>query len=387
MRILMIAPGYSPHSSRPVEWLVNRGVEVVFYDRVNPFPNGMAGYEFHFSSQLRGKSYIKKISNQLGCYLERQIEINPIVDLFHRRKCDLVHVSNVNISAAFCAEALLHPLVLTVWGSDINALFLKDSHSEYRARIGNALSSADLILADSEDMEEKCSKLAGQKINTHLHFLGVNTQLFKPGYTNEALSWRRGLNISVDAKVFLSIRGLRPHYGQNHIISAFAKARAYLPAQTVLVINTLSSDHEFEAKLRKMTCDLGVEQDIRWMPPVPMSQLPFVYAGVDVIVNYPFRDAFPVSFIEAAACKKQVISSRLPAYNGTFAEKYFTFVLPEDYQSLSKALVSSLKAEKYNHSQILNAAREFVSLNFDESICAEHLILYYKELLSARKCV
>ena len=65
------------------------------------------------------------------------------------------------------------------------------------------------------------------------------------------------------------------------------------------------------------------------MEEVPFAQLPEIYALADVIINYPSMDTLPVTFMEAAACERPVVTSRLPSYMGTFAERYFLMVEPE----------------------------------------------------------
>jgi glycosyltransferase involved in cell wall biosynthesis len=221
-----------------------------------------------------------------------------------------------------------------VWGSDINDLFLPNASPVLRRQVGEALLEADLILIDSADLRGKCAALAGRKVLTELITLGVNVDLFHPGYSIAALEWRRRLGISTDTTVLLSMRGWSPLYRHESILEAFANALPRLNSEAVLVFKILKrvrTDREiYENKMRDLVEKLGISQKVRWMEEVPFNLLPEVYSFADVIINYPSMDAFPVTFLEAAACECPVISCRLPAYGGTFAEEYFDMVSPDD---------------------------------------------------------
>jgi len=125
--------------------------------------------------------------------------------------------------------------------------------------------------------------------------------------------------------VLLSIRGLMPTYGHHLILEAFAQARPRLNATSILVFKTLAAVKEYEAQLHRRAEELGVDQWVRWLADVPFAQMPAVYALADLIVNYPAMDAFPVTFMEAAACGRPVITCRLPSYKARLPRNALTW--------------------------------------------------------------
>ena len=390
-KILMVAPLADIHSLRPLNWLLEKGCHVVFASGTNPFPEGRPGFRFmRFPNPRGGQAIPKLLGEKIGSRLYHLLAWTTVLRLkiLRRRiRPTIVHVHWVDDDAYYCAKAGLRPLVLTVWGSDINNHFLPKVNPASRHRVGEALAGADLILIDSSDMQKKCTELAGREVPTELIVQGVKTDRFRPGYTQAAHEWRRRLDISSDATVLLSIRGWSPTYRQESILEAFAGALPRLNYEAVLVFKILKrigTDRTlYEEKMRDLAEKLGVVRMVRWMEEVPLQQLPEIYSLADVILNYPSMDAFPVTFLEAAACECPVISCRLPAYVGTFAEDYFHLVSPDDLTELSDAIVEFVNQKRTAWNGWLHGLRREVCQKFDERIASEQLLHLYQKLSSS----
>jgi glycosyltransferase involved in cell wall biosynthesis len=148
------------------------------------------------------------------------------------------------------------------------------------------------------------------------------------------------LAIPENAKVFLSIRGWS-HFNRHHtILEAFARALPDMKFKPYLIFKKYSSTIEsdnYQMELNELAKKFGITEYIRIMDEVEYNQMPIVYAFSDVIINYPSVDAFPVTFLEAAACERPVITCRLPSYENTFAEKYFRMVSSDSIEELMTA--------------------------------------------------
>ncbi|MGC8490865.1 MAG: glycosyltransferase [Syntrophobacteraceae bacterium] len=343
------------------------GHEVLFMDVNNPFPDGHRGYGF-VPIRYGHEAYV----------------IKQLQDVQKQFKPDVVHVHFVDQRAFLCARAGLRPLVLSVWGSDINDHFLPGADTTRRHMMSMTLSAADLVVVDAPFMETRCRELAGRNIRTELIHLGVNGELFRPGYTKEAADWRRKLDVPQKAGVMLSARAWAPHYRQREIMEAFSRAIPRLNRESILLYkihNRISypENRKYEMELRNLAIELGISQNVRWIEEVPMERLPEIYAMSDVVINYPTKDTLPVTFLEAAACEKPVISILLPSYAKTFAEKLLMMVGPGS-DNLTDAIVCFINGGAGDVQARMKEARRIVLNDFNECTYMARLNNAYLDL-------
>src|SRR5690606_8489267 len=116
----------------------------------------------------------------MGWRLSHRLAVMELRWLRWRFRADLVHVHWVDRRARVCVAAGLRPLVLTVWGSDVNLLLEEGADPVHRSEVSEALAAAGLVIADSTDMRAKCTELAGRDLPMVLLPLGVDTRHFKP---------------------------------------------------------------------------------------------------------------------------------------------------------------------------------------------------------------
>jgi glycosyltransferase involved in cell wall biosynthesis len=231
-------------------------------------------------------------------------------------------------------------------------------------------------------MLDKCETLAGKSLATELLPLGVDTALFRPGYLQEAQAWRHRLSIPEQAHVFLSVRALHPRYGQLDILEAFAQAVPRFPCPPVMLFKRYNNRgvEAYEQQLRRRAAELGLAEHVRWVDGVDFQELPALYAAADTVVNYPAIDGFPVTFLEAAACERPVVSNRLPSYLGTFAERYFRLVEPGDRVAFAAALIEAALQPESERARTTREARSVVEREYDESLTAARLLEIYGRL-------
>ena len=119
---------------------------------------------------------------------------------------------------------------------------------------------------------------------------------------------------------------------------------------------------------------------MRWVDDVPLAELPAIYAMADVVVNFPSMDAFPVTLMEAAACGRPIVTGLLPAYRGSFVEKYSKVVPPGDSAALADALVAEVNGDPREKAEALAAARGVAEREYDESVTTDRFLRIYGEL-------
>jgi glycosyltransferase involved in cell wall biosynthesis len=323
------------------------------------------------------------IGRQASDWLRRRANAYALKRIHADYHPDLVHLYQIDRRAYDCHLAGIRPLVMSSWGTDINQHFAVGADPSYRSQTARALAGADLVIADAADIIAKCEALAGRRLASAILALGIDTRLFRSGYEESAAAFRARAGIPRDSKVLFSMRALTPLYNHESVLEAFALALPRFKPETYLVFKSYNDQavKGYRDQLREVAHRLQVSDRVRWVGQVAFEELPGLYAAADVILNYPTIDGFPVTFLEAAACERTVISVGLPAYSETFAEEYFRLVPPGDLKELADAMIQVVNDGPAL--ECLAAGREAVVRSFSEEESASRLMGIYDRLVDA----
>jgi glycosyltransferase involved in cell wall biosynthesis len=239
------------------------------------------------------------------------------------------------------------PLILSAWGSDINAHFETGCPTACPRDLAiEALTGASLTIVDAPDIPARCEELAGRPIPSEMLHLGVDTDRFCAGLTSERSKLRGQLNISPDDVLLSSMRALSPLYNHDLILDAFALSLPKLRRKAYLLFKTYNADSSYLEMLRCKAREHGMSDRVRFVDEVPPSALPSLYAATDVVINIPRRDSIPVTLLEAAACQRAVICSRLEAYS-SIPDENVTWIPINDCAALSAAITERTNSYQY----------------------------------------
>jgi L-malate glycosyltransferase len=375
MKVMMLGCKNNIHALRPLKLLLDDGDQVLYLDDRNPYPSGRPGFRYANYPYI-GRCLYQRVGPTLGKVISNSSYVPYLNWLGRSFNPDIVHVHWVDCHADYCVKAGLKPLVLSVWGSDINNSF-KPGADPYHAKVlGHALSHSDLVVIDSPEMKEKCEILAGKSLQTELVHLGVDTALFKPALQAVKSKWKKDLEVPEQGKVLLSIRAISPIYRQIQILEAFSLVRKKVNFPIYLVFKQYNIDRVYQSTLLERVKELGLGDWVRWISDVPGERLPELYTFADLILNFPEQDTFPITFIEAAACETPVVTSNLPGYVGTFVERSFRMVKENTITELAYAIEKGLQ-DRAERSQALAALRKEVIKQFDQSNYLQKLKMIY----------
>lgn len=384
----MVAPGESTHSIKQLKLLLNeKDVEVIYLDSTDPLPEGGDNYKYIYLPLFRRKRLLSKLFGYEFLYCIESIILKIYLHKIIKRYIpDIVHVHCIDERILYLKKAGAKPIVASVWGTDINQHFSPDVNPYLKELKGKCLVAADFIIVDSEMMDKKCEFLARRPLRYINIPIGIDTDLFKPGYESEVIKLKEQLKIDNDYKIILSARGWRNYYNQDIILDAFAEVLKTFP-KTILIfkLHNCSKVKSLVNDIKSKVDKLNIENNVRWLEDVPLEYLPVVYNMSDIIVNYPSMDTLPITFMEAAACCKCVISCKLPTYSATFAEKYFSLVDGNDIKDFTEAISDSLSNSTTSRANNLYEAREFIIKNYEQKLYISKLIDIYKGMIIQNK--
>lgn len=366
MRVLMSGPAKSPHTLRPLEWLLQDGHDVIFMDDVNPFPDGRAKYTYVPAPE---RDDVNAVS-----YLKEVVAIT---------KPDIIHIHWINQTATRFVDAGIRPLIYSAWGTDINAHFTLDMPTSIaRHLIGKTLRGADAIIVDAPLMAERCSQLAQCNVNCSFIHLGADINLFRRGYEDAAFLWKRRLDIPENGVLFISPRIMNANYNQHEILQAFSIAYPHFGKKAYLAFKVFFSNKSYEMEIRRRSIELGIAHQVKWIPELPSERLPELYALADAIITNPKIDTLPVTLIEAAACCTPAITCHQPTYNGTFIERYCRLFPLGDIEALSGEMIRFVNQSKEERIGSLTRARAEILTDFNQSHYVRKLVALYYQTIS-----
>ena len=395
MRILMVASG-GIAMIRTLNWALEAGHQVWLLCPHNPFqlsketpknygyvPFTLELVNFH---ELTGELPKDEITHQLLLWTAAS-QLRAIAKKFQP---DIIHVHGLFFGAECCALADLHPLVCSAWGGLNSLIETEQVQNQLLSKEARTMfKTADMLIVEAPGLVEKCQPWMSQFQRVELLHLGTKTQNFCPQPAKYVAQWRRSLDVTEETTVLLSPRGWSKLYNHHQILEAYALAYPHFQKPTVLTFlklrrtNSVQEVKEYYNFFDSKAKELGMEQNIRWLPPVPLEMMPTAYSFADVVINYPISDAFPSTLVEAVASERPVITALLPAYRNTFVEKFCTVVEHHLPAALAEALVevvNRLSSERENH---LAIGRQFIVENYDEAASKNKLLKIYEEVAAS----
>ncbi|MFZ2360271.1 MAG: glycosyltransferase family 4 protein [Anaerolineae bacterium] len=386
MRLLMVGPWSAVAMRRHIDWAVEGGIEVCLADlRTPPAIMRPSGYRVVdlLPQRVKTNHQIEARKSSQRALATAALRLQHVAAEFQPH---VIHSYMLKGQTDVCIRSGLQPLVVSAWGF-LNRFLTSEATIEDRRWLRRLRQSAHTLLVENPNLQRVLDGRPLAPLQIECFPIGVDGSLFHPGYEEKVAAWRFALNIPPDAIVLLSPRGWGRVYGQQHIMRAFASAYQRLGRPMVLVLmgmGRMKRPERLGQEVHDLGVNLGIGHAIRWIPQVPYEDMPGVYALADLVVNYPYSDAFPSTLLEAAACGRPVITSDLPAYRNTFVERFCRLVEPENPDALAGALVEMAAGEPTAWVTNVQAARQAVLDDYKESAQKERLLSLYQQVAANR---
>lgn len=165
---------------------------------------------------------------------------------------------------------------------------------------------------------------------------GVDTDHFRPTPADESL--RREFGLTPETPVAAIVAALRPEKNHELFLRMAARVSRELPGAVFLVIG----DGALRPRLESLAAELGVAGSVRFLG--TRSDVPRLLALVDTLVLSSKMEANPVSILEALACARPVVATRVGSIPETVRDGENGFLVPsEDEQALAERVLELLR--------------------------------------------
>ncbi len=371
MRIAHLAEPNNIHSWRWLWALRDRGHEAVLVSLGSPTEEtrkALAGIRIE---EIRVGTSLPVLRTMLKVLGLRRI--------LRALRPDVLHAHFVSGLGVIAAASGFRPLVLTAYGSD---LYVEAPSSRLRTWLTRrALSRADLVTADSDDLLRVSVALGAAPDRLMKLQFGVDLDLFRPGEADAVL--RRDLGIAPGDRVVYSARGLAARYNIHRLVEAMPAVLARHPAAR-LVVSTHLEDAKYRAFCEERVRDLGLVARTIFLPPQSYQELPRIYRLADVAVSIPATDGTPVTLLECMATGVPFVGSDVPSLREWITDGRNGFLVDPARPDLVADRIGAILADPSLCASFRAENRSRVERDADAAKAQEELLGLYRRLATGR---
>lgn len=349
MRLLFVTDARSPISRNWIRYFAERGDEIFIastFDCEVDFP--VKRLEFTpvaFSAAKKRTSAPSSASSRtLSLRTAFRQWFGPLTIPASARKLrafikeiepDIVHAMRVPYEGMLTASALHNltpcpPFLVSIWGNDFTLHAPSTPLMKMYTR--QVMKSADALHADVERDVRLARQwgLGGDKVTLVAPGSGgVRGDIF---YPPEEL---------VKAPVIINPRGVRPYVRNDSFFKSIPLVLAKRP-DAKFVCSTMRG----EAQAMTWARELGIEDAVELMPPVPFERMGEVFREAQIVVSPSAHDGTPNSLIEAMACGCFPIAGDLESIREWITHgQNGLLVDPASPQSIADAILLGLERE------------------------------------------
>lgn len=314
MRVLLLSNPDAAHTLQWVRNLTGRGLDVLL---MGLQPPSVIRYEAMPNLRVASAGvpvWSTKLEGSAGkvLYVPGVVRARQLAKAF---KPHLVHAHYLTSYGLVGALAGRHPLLISVWGSDI---FTNPDRSAFHRMLATfTLARADRITATSRVMAERTRSFTDRPIDVVPFGIDLSRFVAQPVERPFAPG----------DLVIGTVKTLHEIYGIRYLIEAFAELRRRHPGVPLKLLVVGGGPQERE--LEQLCDDLGVRQHTRFTGAVPSTDTPSYHNMIDIFVALSNYESFGVAVLEAGACERPVVVSNAGGLPEIVVDRSTGFIVPQ----------------------------------------------------------
>jgi glycosyltransferase involved in cell wall biosynthesis len=394
MKICILTPGWLPahkdfgaggievYVQRLVLGLINRGHEITIITTKHPV--GVKHEEFNSLTIFYAGNCPLKCNSK---YYQESIEIfNKVNEL---NTFDIVHTQDYAGYGYYKRHNQKIPSVVTAHGTPLNmikSIFrVKNPRSfpqiprwiKYQFFIAPIIfNNSNKIISVSEELSHDIIsqyEISKNKITNVFH--GIETELFKPGFSNI----KKELGIE-NEKIILFVGGLQKLKGVHLLASILPEILVKIDVKLVIV-----GEGPYLNSLKKIVNRLNVTEKVIFVGKISNQTLPNYYNAADVVVIPSLAiESAGLVVLEAMACGKAVVASNIGGIPTAIEHmKDGILVTPGNPEELSGKILELLNDQELSQ-RLGKAARKKVMGKFNMDSMVDKTLEVYKKCINLK---
>ena len=290
MKICFLAGANSIHSVRWIKFFAERGHQIIWISLAPPIPEARdlikktRFYEIKPSplSDIKGQLAIRHILSA----------VQQVKTILKNEKPDILHAHSLGTYGLVGALSRFHPLIFTVWGSDILlARGLKKIIIQYVIRRG------DYYTCDGYNAGKRLVELGANPQKIKQVRFGIDTTRFKLAAS--------GKKPETQLRI-ISLRNLEPIYNVETLIRAAAIAVKESPDMEFII----AGNGREREKLERLTEEFGLKEKVKFIGRYKENDLPQILSEADIYVTTALSESgLAASTSEAMAVGLPVVAT------------------------------------------------------------------------------
>jgi L-malate glycosyltransferase len=367
MKVLILGDASSPHIIKWANTLRSEGIDIIIFSMEYSDKK-----QFHPDIQIFLSKNISKIKNiRTNDFLKifYVLALVEIRTLIKKIKPDIVHAHYASSYGLLGALLGFHPYVLSVWGGDV--ISFPETSPLHRLLFKFNLRKADEILSTSLFMANLLEKYTKKQI--HLTPFGIDTSVFKPGE-------KVGLFKEDYDCIIGTIKGLEWYYGIEYLIEAFLIVTQKLPEKKLKLL--IVGGGALESKIKNLIKELNLEDKVFLTGRISYNEVQKYHNTLDIYVAVSvYQESFGVSVLEASACEKPVIISRVGGMIEVVDENVTGFIVPPRNPEETANKMMMLINNSTLRVDMGKAGRKMVERIYNINECIDKMISVYRNLI------
>lgn len=321
MRIAVIANGRSVHTRRWCASMVRRGHEVHLFTVRESGVDGIV--EHVIRGPALGLGGVAAGYARMAVGLRRRLRaLDP----------DVVHAHYATTNGVTAALAGVYPLVLFIWGTDVEGGGEIDMPFVRDRTLRRVFSRCDLVLSTSAHMAEVVREQVPARVPLEVVPWGVDLDAFHP---------RRGERREGPLRLGF-IKTFRELYAPGDLLEAFARVSVDHPDVTL----RMAGGGPLLDATRERVRTLGLADRVELPGPIPRDTVPDALRDLDVLINCSVMESYGVVILEAAACGvPSVVTDVGGVHEVCVPDETCLMVPPGDVPALARALDRLIRDE------------------------------------------
>lgn len=333
IKVLLLASASSAHTIKWANGLQSRECEVTILSLNSYFDL----YQYSQGIRIESIDIPRNVLSSKFGSIEKLVYLKALPKLKRlllQIQPNILHAHYASSYGLLGALSGYHPYLISIWGADIftfpqNSIF-------HRYLLKFILKRGDSILSTSNFMRSEIKKFTKKKIQVTP--FGIDVKKFRPIEVDSIFS--KG-NIVIG-----TIKGLEEQYGIEYLIKAFKKlSDKYfnLPLKLLIV-----GGGSLEYNLKQLAEDLGLNDNVRFTGYVQYDSIEKYHNMLDVYVALSIIDdeSFGVAILEACACAKPVVVSRVGGLPEIVEENVTGFIVPPRNIQMAADAIEKLLLDK-----------------------------------------